>query len=234
LANGFQFRRTFIAAVSRNVRFAKGRLGLVRATQPRRPARRKGSSHERRCPLNEHVDDGGADPFLERVLVTVLQDRSQWAIRSFVEGCAEWYYVPLIDAIIKRASLDPLELDLTADIRVRGRGMNGKSVFEIPYRGDPFLWFLSPFSLEVTLPVDADDGQMSLAPGTVASNPRGAVSETYLNLICDEDEVSSQLSQLETLITFQRQAIWVSEDALELHLQAIACPPEWKHEWARR
>ena len=171
----------------------------------------------------------GLKLFSSASIVTVLQDRYQWAVRSFSEGCADWHYNEFIDALVRRATFEPLELNLEKiERRIELGRSDQTSTYGIPYQGDPFLWFLSPLPLAVTLPVETPEGSMRLATGMTADNPVGWVTGNELNLLCTDGDLYTELDRIEDTIVFQRQAIWISEQALELHLQAIARPPGWE------
>lgn len=162
--------------------------------------------------------------FSSASLVTVLQDRYQWAIRTYVEACDEWHWRELIDAVVERATPDLLDFDLSVAPPTRRSFSDGRPGFAIRYSGDPILWYLSPIPLQVPRGMETLKG-FRLAGGGEAEYPHFEIAGAELLLLCSNDEISAFVDLIESTLVNQWQAIWAFERNLEMHLRALARPP---------
>lgn len=163
-------------------------------------------------------------------LLTVLQERHQAAVRDYVDGCGECDAELLIKAVIDRARLVALELEpVAAEPRhAAGSSASDCSDFAVPYRGNPFLWFLSPMPSEVSRPIESPKGVLLLSVGMNGDNPLAEISRSELILRSTRAALECQIRFIRHIIAYQREALQVFEEALESHLRSLWRPPEFE------
>lgn len=163
--------------------------------------------------------------FSSASLVTVLQDRYQWAIRTYIGACGEWHWRELIDAVVERATPHLLDFDLSAKPASPRTLHDGRCVTAISFTGDQFLWYLSPVPLEVSYTVETDKG-FRLGEGSDGGRLGFEIAGGELLLFCSMENLTRYISWIHDTLVQQWQAIWGFEQALNLHLRSLARPPE--------